>query len=169
MRLIDADALNEAMYRKSFETDDGRQRWDGGLWIRYKVFEEARDEAPTIDAEPARHGKWLHPEEDDEDYHTVSCSCSVCGWKFNLYEDDIDGAPYCAVCGAKMEPVSPLYQVDGAVEEGQTAEAVPEVRCKDCKYFTPGRYVGAWGMCAFDQSAMPECSSCFDGVRKAEP
>lgn len=52
MRLIDADALSEAMYRKSFETDDGRQRWDGGLWIRYKVFEEARDNAPTIDAEP---------------------------------------------------------------------------------------------------------------------
>lgn len=52
MRLIDADALNEAMYRKSFETDDGRQRWDGGLWIRYKVFEEARDEAPTVNATP---------------------------------------------------------------------------------------------------------------------
>lgn len=52
MRLIDADALNEAMYRKSFETDDGRQRWDGGLWIRYKVFKEARDEATTVEAMP---------------------------------------------------------------------------------------------------------------------
>lgn len=52
MRLIDADALSDAMYRKSFETDDGRQKWDGGLWIRYKVFEETRDEAPTIDAVP---------------------------------------------------------------------------------------------------------------------
>lgn len=48
MRLIDADALYEMMYRKSFETDDGRQRWDSGLWIRYKVFEEALDEAPTV-------------------------------------------------------------------------------------------------------------------------
>ena len=52
MRLIDADALNETMYRKSFETDDGRQRWDSGLWIRYKVFEEAIDEALTIDTVP---------------------------------------------------------------------------------------------------------------------
>ena len=52
MRLIDADALSNAMYRKSFETDDGRQRWDSGLWIRYTVFWEARDEAPTIDAVP---------------------------------------------------------------------------------------------------------------------
>lgn len=52
MRPIDADALNDAMYRKSFETDDGRQQWDSGLWIRYKVFEEALNEAPTIDAVP---------------------------------------------------------------------------------------------------------------------
>ena len=160
MRLIDADAL-AAEILDTYGSDAGSEDVTAiyGMVIN----------APTIDAVPVRHGKWLHPEEGDEDYHTVSCSCSVCGWKFNLYEDDIDGAPYCAVCGAKMEPVSPLYQVDGAVEEGQTAEAVPEVRCKDCKYFTPGRYVGAWGMCAFDQSAMPECSSCFDGVRKAEP
>lgn len=50
MRLINADALSAAMYHKSFDMDDGRQRWDSGLWIRYKVFEEALDEAPTIDA-----------------------------------------------------------------------------------------------------------------------
>ena len=52
MRLIDADTLSNAMYRKSFETDDGRQRVDGGLWIHYKVvawmplpepWEEAED------------------------------------------------------------------------------------------------------------------------------
>lgn len=52
MRLIDADALTRTMYLKSFETDDGRQRWDSGLWIRYKIFEEARDEQPIVDAVP---------------------------------------------------------------------------------------------------------------------
>lgn len=52
MRLIDADALNRMMYRKAFETDDGRQKWDSGLWIRYKIFEEAIDETPTADAIP---------------------------------------------------------------------------------------------------------------------
>ena len=100
MRLIDADALKTttSIQRANFNTLGSIRQWI--------------DEAPTIDAEPVRHGKWLHPEEEDEEYHTVSCSCSVCGWKFNLYEDDIDGAPYCAVCGAKMEPVSPLYQTD---------------------------------------------------------
>ena len=52
MKLIDAYALTRTMYLKSFETDDGRQRWDSGLWIRYKIFEEARDEQPTVDAVP---------------------------------------------------------------------------------------------------------------------
>lgn len=51
MRLIDADALAKEMYRKSYEVDDGRNRWDSGLWIRYKIFEEAIRDAPTVIAE----------------------------------------------------------------------------------------------------------------------
>lgn len=50
MRLIDADALDAEMYHKSFEVDDGRNVWNSGLWIRYKIFEEAIRDAPTIDA-----------------------------------------------------------------------------------------------------------------------
>lgn len=49
-RLIDADALDAEMYRKSFEVDDGRNVWNSGLWIRYKIFEEAIRDAPTVDA-----------------------------------------------------------------------------------------------------------------------
>lgn len=52
MRLIDADALDAEMYRKSFEVDDGRNVWNSGLWIRYKIFEEAIRDAPTVDAVP---------------------------------------------------------------------------------------------------------------------
>ena len=52
MRLIDADALDREMYRKSFEVDDGRNVWNSGLWIRYKIFEEAIRDAPTVDAVP---------------------------------------------------------------------------------------------------------------------
>lgn len=105
MRLIDADAL-AAEILDTYGSDAGSE----DVNVIYGMVINA----PTVDAEPARHGKWLHPEEDDEDYNTVSCSCSVCGWKFNYYEDDIDGAPYCAVCGAKMDIVSPLYQREGA-------------------------------------------------------
>ncbi len=52
MRLINAEKLNDEMYHKSFEVDDGRNVWNSGLWIRYKIFEEAIRDAPTIDAIP---------------------------------------------------------------------------------------------------------------------
>lgn len=52
MRLIDADALREVMYHEAFETDSDMQKWDGGCWIRYKMFERAVEASPTIDAVP---------------------------------------------------------------------------------------------------------------------
>lgn len=52
MKLIDADALDQAMYHKSFKVDDGRQKWNSGLWIRYKIYEEASRESATVDAIP---------------------------------------------------------------------------------------------------------------------
>lgn len=55
-KLIDAYELERAMYRKCIDTDEeiekGRAKWDSGLWIRYKVFEDAITLAPTVDAEP---------------------------------------------------------------------------------------------------------------------
>jgi len=56
-RLIDADALRERMYHDAFETDSDMQKWDSGCWIRYKMFENALEEAPTVDAEPVKHGR----------------------------------------------------------------------------------------------------------------
>ena len=60
-RLINADDLEIVMYEKSFMTDDGRQKWDSGLWIRYKIFEEAVYEVPIVDAVPVvrcKNCKW---------------------------------------------------------------------------------------------------------------
>lgn len=51
MRLIDADELRKTMYHEAFETDTDMQRWDSGCWIRYKMFENALENAPTIEAE----------------------------------------------------------------------------------------------------------------------
>ena len=96
MRLIDADALIREMHNVILE--DGEDR---------RTFYEVIQRQPTIDAEPARHGKWLHPEEEDEDYHTVSWSCPVCWSKFNFYEGATDGTPYCPNCGAKMDEAEP--------------------------------------------------------------
>ena len=55
MRLIDADALNDAMYHEAFENDNSYDeknpmaKWDSGLWIRYKMFENVMAKAPTIE------------------------------------------------------------------------------------------------------------------------
>lgn len=49
MRLIDADALREAMYHEAFEKDSDMQKWESGCWIRYKMFEKCIEAAPTIE------------------------------------------------------------------------------------------------------------------------
>lgn len=56
MRIINADELEKKMYHEAFENDvsyDERNpmaRWDSGLWIRYKMFENCLENTPTIDA-----------------------------------------------------------------------------------------------------------------------
>ena len=91
MRLIDADVLREVMYHEAFEKDTDMQKWDGGCWIRYKMFRNAIESAPTID--PVRHGYWK--ETDDPMFR----ACSVCGYLEwgGLWNN------YCPECGAKMD------------------------------------------------------------------
>ena len=50
MRLIDADELKAYMYHEAFETDTDMQKWDSGCWIRYKMFENQIEKAPTVEA-----------------------------------------------------------------------------------------------------------------------
>lgn len=90
-RLIDADALEARMYHDAFEVDSDMQRWDGGCWIRYKMFENAIKDVPTI--EERKKGKWI-------DEHDMTCS--VCGFECDdpYYLGD---ANYCPNCGARME------------------------------------------------------------------
>ena len=56
MRLIDADALMNAMYHRAFETD-GDTMWQSGCWVRYKAIEQVVKEQPSVDAEPVTHCK----------------------------------------------------------------------------------------------------------------
>lgn len=72
MRLIDVDAL-----------PSGRVEWDDIL------------EAPTVDAVPVRHGKWMPREEGCVYPFWERYTCSVCG----KHADDTD---YCPHCGARM-------------------------------------------------------------------
>lgn len=98
MRLIDADALKEAMYHEAFETDSDMQRWDSGCWIRYKMFENAIEAAPTIDQ--VKHGKW--EETGDKGGRNYACNCC----RFAFIVDTCMGEPmwnYCPNCGARMD------------------------------------------------------------------
>lgn len=92
MRLIDADELRKTMYHEAFETDTDMQKWDSGCWIRYKMFENALENAPTIDAEPVRHGKWMHT-------GFMEVKCNNCLNVFHELED----TNYCPHCGYKMD------------------------------------------------------------------
>lgn len=62
------------------------------------------DDAPTIDAEPVMHGKWI------ESYCNLVCSC--CKWEYSdelpyMSNQGIDkmseSFAYCPHCGAKMD------------------------------------------------------------------
>lgn len=107
MRMIDADALKENL-SKSY--DSLRKLYDGLIYNSEKAvcsgqlatFLEAIMlimEAPTIDAEPVKHGQW---EKRKDVIGFVRCSvCHDC----NIYDDWADGKKwsYCPNCGAKME------------------------------------------------------------------
>ena len=101
-RLIDADALRERMYHDAFETDSDMQKWDSGCWIRYKMFENALEEAPTVDAEPVKHGHWV--EILDSPMLPLKLSmCSECGAEYAPQQTP--HFSYCPHCGAKMDEV----------------------------------------------------------------
>lgn len=50
--LVDINELSRIMYHNAFESDTDMQKWDGGCWIRYKMFENSLDEVrPLIQEE----------------------------------------------------------------------------------------------------------------------
>lgn len=109
MRPIDADALNDAMYHEAFENDasytesNPMAKWDSGLWIRYKMFENAINEAPTI--EPKR-GEWIYGEHDVamcDGYRCNRCDFFV-PWDYeHKFIDFINDYHFCPNCGARMK------------------------------------------------------------------
>lgn len=86
MRLIDAYAVH--CDRDEFDT-----------YADYIKAFDAINEAPTVDAEPVRHGKWIEHEwaEESEGLLIPNYECSECHtWERN--ESD-----YCPKCGARMD------------------------------------------------------------------
>lgn len=92
-RLIDADALI-AEVKRVYCTGCNDYR---GLRCRSCATDDALDmidDAPAIDAEPVRHGRW------DENGRCTNCGGHAPYWAMatTYYK-----SPYCFECGAKMD------------------------------------------------------------------
>lgn len=92
-RLIDADALEKEIKRVYCTGCNDYH----GLRCRACDTDDALDmidDAPTVDAEPVRHGRWTEPYRNDI-WDCYECSC--CGEKYDRTWN------YCPRCGAKMD------------------------------------------------------------------
>ena len=93
---IEVDAFKREMYHEAFETDTEMQRWDGGCWIRYKLFEEILKKQPTADVRENVHGEWIY-KNDNILMPTGYWECSVCKEGRLMYEEN-----FCPKCGTDM-------------------------------------------------------------------
>jgi hypothetical protein len=106
MRLIDADQLKASIEKKD----------------RYNLGGENRiivcgmlDDAPTIEAEPVKHGEWVdvkfsegvfkdNDDSDDIGISITSAKCSLCHRYSDMLQQYSPKMPaYCSHCGAKMD------------------------------------------------------------------
>ena len=95
-KLIDADAL------KAEFTGNFQEEW------HYTAIRAMIDVAPTVDAEPVKHGRWMSFEEycqklgaDPKTYTGGWSFCSECEKPMRSYY----GWNYCPNCGTKMDEV----------------------------------------------------------------
>lgn len=87
-RLIDADALGKKIDKMPFYVNKDREN------VLCEILS-----APTIEAEPVRHGRWVDPEDDDDgtEWHCSECGSVVetLGWYPRVR--------FCHNCGARMD------------------------------------------------------------------
>lgn len=85
MKLIDAELLKHEMIMESAKPI-----------LAQRLLLNIIDDAPTIDAEPVRRGRWvIEP--------GIGCECSACGFDIGNDLDFMEYVKYCPNCGAKME------------------------------------------------------------------
>lgn len=98
--LIDREALKRDVRDVVFQVADTPLSNDAMSKLVFQMGEllaKKIDDAPGVEAEPVRHGRWIHR------MHrifgnTYDYECSVCGCDYALAEYN-----YCPNCGAKMD------------------------------------------------------------------
>lgn len=101
MRLIDADALVKELSDKYIVPVDEATR--GVAAFMGIQTRQAINNAPTIEAEPVKHGRWIKT-----DFYFEKCS--------NCGDLGLRGFRYCPNCGAKMQILARSFKKD-EVEE----------------------------------------------------
>lgn len=89
MRLIDADALQRKICGAKCGCEYEDCGNEGDCAFDHFIFH-----APTIEAEPVRHGRWMCG-----DYYDIGDVCSECDWDSGMVNPTLR---YCPNCGAKM-------------------------------------------------------------------
>lgn len=113
MRLIDANWLEDLLL---MHEQNARSIEKSGKKVTFTYADGIRTGyadvglCPTVDAEPVRHGHWMHGDEvvklDVFDAPEMSCWCSECGdWLTGSDEYPVRGK-FCPNCGAKMDEVT---------------------------------------------------------------
>ena len=105
MRLIDADALRKAMfsYYPCVNEHSLKHNYCGDTLMDYEVadlIDDCIDNAPDIEAEPVKHGRWHDCYQIDE-FHYIRI-CSECANRNVFHKYDSVG-DYCPNCGARMD------------------------------------------------------------------
>ena len=92
MRLIDADAIKWKSHW---------WRYASGEEYEWEIIDKATiDNAPTIEAEPVKHGEWeAHKKTVGEMMYIKGMKCSECNHTYTIRGD----WNYCPNCGAKMD------------------------------------------------------------------
>lgn len=97
MRLIDADEL-----KKNFQDELCKGIACAECSMQVEGFcrvERWIDIAPTIEAEPIKHGRWINEQLASTSGGSYSVvRCSVCKAQFPMYKTN-----YCPNCGARMD------------------------------------------------------------------
>lgn len=103
MRLIDANNLLEEMGAGCMPIlEKGISQVTGDE----STIKDYIDQAPTVDAEPVRHGRWATDKEDIEWGNSLKRKhCTNCGKRphFDKEKGEFVLTNYCPHCGAKMD------------------------------------------------------------------
>ena len=93
-RLIDADALTERL--NEYANDDWNVSLGGVFTDAVDTCLDFVENAPTIEAVPVVHGKWISHKRMARSPLVMNYACSVCG-------KDGNQTNFCPNCGAKMD------------------------------------------------------------------